>query len=300
MRKTVFVVMIAAMAVMAFAGVIAAQEEEVTVEATTWLGVRIVEDGEQVIIAAVVPGSPASAADLLIGDVVQSFNGEAISSASQLTELVQAAAPGDAATLEVLRGEESVSIDVELAASPASIRSGRVQAAFDPVTFAEHLLNADIEAAEGGYEVVDTLSINNPFAVEEGDLLTAINGITIDDLTLPALVETMAEAESFSVQISVTRGGEDLTLESEQVMMGRRGMDFFFHGMPGGRFEFGPGSQFEFRGEGMNPHQGRMPGMRGQRGGFGSPFSGPDTDGGVTVPDASQTNAPIILDTNRA
>lgn len=247
MRKSIILVLVV-VALAISAGVIFAQDAA-TSAAKAWLGVVVVENDGQIIIARVRTGSPADAANLLINDVIVSFNGTAITSVSGLVEAVQAAAPGDAVTVEVQRNGETVSVEVTLGSVPAYGRGALVNA--DPLTVAQRLLRADLNAVEGGFEVANVLSSSNPFGLQVGDVVTAINDQAITELNLQALHTAMRAAQSPTLTLAVTRGGEAITLEL--TLPGRRGMGWH-DGMPfGGRGSRGGDG---FGGQGFGPGQG--------------------------------------------
>jgi membrane-associated protease RseP (regulator of RpoE activity) len=91
------------------AGILAAQPERLTLAAHA--GVAIVE---------VVDGSPAATAELQVGDVIQSVDGQDIANTSGLLDAIAAHKPGDTVTLGVLHAGESQSqqIQVRLGSSP--------------------------------------------------------------------------------------------------------------------------------------------------------------------------------------
>lgn len=257
-----------------------------------WLGVAIAEDDGQVVVGRVQSGSPADAADLLIGDVIVTFNGEAIDSAEELVELVGAAAPGSDAALEVLRNGETVTLDVTLGSQPAQMgRPGRGDRPnrpemidVDPLTLAEDLLIADLTESEGGYQVDDVLNNRNPFGLEVGDVVTALNGVAVAEMTPQALIESMMVGRGAAPTVTVERGGETVTLEGD-LSQGR-----------GFMFSFGPGMGLEIFGQGMpffgpGMGEGFGPGMGGRdgRGGPHGFFFGP-APGAPTEPEAPVTN----------
>ncbi len=246
---------------------------ETPATATAWLGVAIADNDGQVVITRVQSGSPADTADLQVGDVVVSFNGEAVSAAADLSDMVKAAAPGDAATLEIERNGEPMSIDATLGSAPANLRGGafgrgQMGTTVDSLTLAEHLLNVDLEEADGGYTVVDTLTSRNPFALEVGDVVTALNGQDITALDMQTLATGMMSSDDHTLSLTVTRDGETVTLEGD-MLGGMFGMDR----------GFGPGQDFDH-------------GFGGQRGGRGQrgdmPFGGP----GNVAPNAPDNTAP--------
>src|SRR5262249_31536659 len=173
-------------ALTAAVNIIFAQETgtDATATPTAWLGVALAENNGQVVVERVQSGSPADAANLLVGDVIVSFNGDAVSTAKDLSDKVKAAAPGDTATLEIQRNGESQTLEVTLGTAPTRTgMSGRdAQQEFDPLTFAQRMLNADLEAADSGYTVTNVLKSANPFQLEIGDVVTAVNGVNIADL----------------------------------------------------------------------------------------------------------------------
>jgi serine protease Do len=251
MRKFIVIGVMIFAALTAAVNVIFAQDSSDTTT-TAWLGVALAESDNQVVIARVQPDSPADTAGLLADDVIVSFNGEAISSASDLSDAVKAAASGDTATIEILRDGESQTVEVTLGSAPVRVPRGLFGRGFDeavdPLTMAERLLHADLETADGGYTVVDVLAISNPFSLEEGDIVTALNGQNITELDLSTLRDTMQGMDQPALTLSVTRAGEEIALESD--MLGRG-------------FGFGPGNHDGF---------GRGPG---NRGGSGRPDAPP-------------------------
>lgn len=61
-----------------------------------------------------VPGGPADKAGVKAGDVITKFNGEEIDTFSKLAELVRKQRPGNKVKIEVKRGEETLTLEVEI------------------------------------------------------------------------------------------------------------------------------------------------------------------------------------------
>lgn len=224
MRKFILTGVMLVVALAFAVGSIFAQEaDETETESSAWLGVAIVEENEQVVIARVQTGSPANAADLLIGDVIVSFDGEAVEAASGLTDLVQAAAPGDTVTLEILRNGETINVDVTLGSTPARWGKGRgvFNLPVDALSAAELLLHVDLQDSDAGFEVVNVFAGRNPFDLEEGDVVTTINGQAVADLDVEALVTELTASDDAQLTVTITRNGEEVTLESDHFFGGR-------------------------------------------------------------------------------
>lgn len=73
-----------------------------------------VSQTEGALITDVTPRSPADRAGLQLNDVVKSVDGEALNVETTLRDIIAAKQPGDVITLEVVRGEETLSIEVTL------------------------------------------------------------------------------------------------------------------------------------------------------------------------------------------
>jgi len=106
-----------------------------------WLGVRIQEVTSELaetfgmdqprgaLVAELLPNSPATAADLQVGDVILRFNGKAVATHSALPPLVGATRVNEPAQLEVLRGGRIKEITVVIGELPDE---GELAAAAEP------------------------------------------------------------------------------------------------------------------------------------------------------------------------
>jgi putative serine protease PepD len=72
--------------------------------------------GKGVRIGAVTEGSPAAAAGLKVGDVLKGINESPIEDLRGFSDLLKTFAPGDRVTLQIERGDETLSVEVTLAA----------------------------------------------------------------------------------------------------------------------------------------------------------------------------------------
>lgn len=308
MRKQLLTLTLAAL-VLALSAITAGLSYAQNDDETTrpWLGVQIQDAEGGVAVMMVMPDSPAQAAGLQAGDLISAVNGSEFSTAEALIAQISELQVGDEVTLSVLRGEEALEISATLGEAPADVFSPAMPAMpmdgmgmmpfgegrvfmMGPVlgvqyhtidsTFAQ---NAGL-SAEAGALVLYVLpeSSASDAGLQAGDLITAVDGIALDDeRTLDDLIADYEVGDSLT--LTVQRAGEEqslsVTLEESPIPMiqgmpfgqggmpGRHGgrMEFFGEGMPGGHMEFfgnampfgegmpGGPFRFEFRGgeEGM-------------------------------------------------
>jgi hypothetical protein len=145
---------------------------------------------------------------------------------------------------------------------------------------AAHMLHVDLEAGEDGYTVTNTLTNVNPFGLEIGDVVMAINDTPVAEISLETLMGGMMRAGRMGLSVTVERAGETLTLEGS----GMGGM-FGLEMMPGMGGMDGRGFRFH-----MNPdmREGLREGLRGRMP-FQPPFELPQPEATEEAPaDAGQ------------
>ena len=76
-----------------------------------------VDDG--VYITEVSPGGPAEAAGLLEGDIVTAIDGVAVDEQNAFAEVLFMHQPGDTVSVDVLRGDQSLTVELTLIERPA-------------------------------------------------------------------------------------------------------------------------------------------------------------------------------------
>jgi len=138
------------------------------------------------LVAAVEADSPAAKAGIKVGDVILKFNGQAISSSSELPEQVADVKPGTKATLEVSRNGSFKDIDVtvgelkaaKVASADASNKDhGRLGLAVRP-------LNPE-ESKQVGAKGLVVEEVSGPAAragIQSGDVVLAVNGTPIQSV----------------------------------------------------------------------------------------------------------------------
>lgn len=87
-----------------------------------WLGVTLGEGGDSggLIVDSVVDVSPAAAAGIRKGDVLLTFNGQAVNATSELVAAVSALKPGATAAIELRRDKKKLTVNATLKARPGT------------------------------------------------------------------------------------------------------------------------------------------------------------------------------------
>lgn len=187
-------------------------------------------------VMSVIEGEAAEAAGMESGDVILSLDGVELSEEQGLVDLLSERAPGDVVTLEVERGDETLSMDVTLGEHPDE--TGR---AFLGVATG-HTMSIDLEGLEGieglealplskafrfdaemleGMEmsgaIVASVDEDSPAAaagLEAGAVVTAIDGVEVEGPE--ALAEAVAErapGETVRLTLAGEEGEESRELE---------------------------------------------------------------------------------------
>ena len=155
------------------------------------------------IVADVAPGSPAEAAGLRREDVITRIQGRPVANAGSINATVGIAAPGSSLNVVYLRDgrEATTSLPVEtLTEAPVVVGQAGVRA-----------YGAALRDADGGAQVA-AVEAGSPAAQAElaaGDIITAVAGTAAADARTAGAA---LQAASGSVEVSVTRNGEALTL----------------------------------------------------------------------------------------
>ncbi|MGH7277763.1 MAG: PDZ domain-containing protein, partial [Candidatus Rokuibacteriota bacterium] len=167
-----------------------------------WLGVSIqpltselatsfgVKDAKGVLVAEVVPDSPAAKAGLKAGDVVLQFDGKPMEQPRDLSRAVATLKPGQAAKVTVWRDRREQTLPVTVAQAPgdrvAAARRGESQADLlglevRPVT-PQIARQLDLKTQDG--VVVTRVEPGSPAAgsVMRGDVIREINGQPVKSL----------------------------------------------------------------------------------------------------------------------
>lgn len=188
---------------------------------TPYIGITFEGTDGGVTVIDVVADSPAEAAGLEAGDVITAINGTAVTE-DTLRDTVLGFAVGDTVTVDVLRGDETLSLEVTLGEAPQTfrvVRPGR-QDRPDVQIFRTDRPRLGITIADQDAGVVVTEVAEGSPAEAAGilvdDIITAVNGTTVASAeeAANAVAEAVdaAEVGEFTVTVTVTRGDETLEL----------------------------------------------------------------------------------------
>lgn len=211
-----------------------------------FVGIRLQDGDDGVVIREVLAGSPAADAGLQVDDVITAVNGDAVTQAADVAAAVQAAAPGDTVTLTITRAGESQAVDVVLGTAPEATPEAGTSRGGRPGNRGGDMPMMDVGIvynAENGTWEVKSLSEGTPLydaGLREGDVITAVNGESVDIMGLFDLIS--GSDTDATIALTVERDGAEQSIDVpvsaiiEFGMLGMRG------GMGGnGRFDLLPG-----------------------------------------------------------
>ncbi len=139
------------------------------------------------LVAKVEPDSAAARAGLMAGDVILKYNGAQIGDAGQLSVQVSGDAPGDKATLEVMRNGKLMTITATVgSASGASLaangkvapESTHLGMTLRPLTPSER----DQAGVPGGLVVEDATGRAAEAGIQQGDVVLAVDGTPVQSV----------------------------------------------------------------------------------------------------------------------
>jgi S1-C subfamily serine protease len=208
-----------------------------------FLGIGIEDAEKGALITEVIANSAAERAGLLVGDVITAVNGKEVADAAALREVIGELRPRERVTLEVLRDGETITVEARLDRRPLMPRqfdfgADNLPFEFAPFQFRLDMNGTGLRFSADGWKI-EALPEDSPLreaGLQVGDLITAFDGETFNPAGLMAY---LADLEADTVELTVSRGDETLTLtvptEALQEVFAPMGMNFRFEGMP---FEF--------------------------------------------------------------
>jgi len=200
-----------------------------------WLGIQLQDISDELasglgldstegsLIADVVAGSPAERGELRTGDVIVSYDDEAITGARELSRMVGSSDSGDEVTLGVIRNNERLELDVILgeaatqtAAVAGDAKLGELGLALAPLTD-ELRERAGIDADTNGMLVVrvDRGSVAAERGIQRGDVLVRADRRDVesaDDIRAALGEAKQRGAESVAVLVKRGEGQQFIAL----------------------------------------------------------------------------------------
>ena len=158
-------------------------------------------------------GSPAHRSGIRVGDFFTHVDGREIRGTNHFIQMVSDLRPGQRAVFRVFRN--GVSIDI-----PATVLDRRTQTATDNRNlwpgFSAHPLTSQIRSAWRFDSEAEGFFVSNVIAgspggiagLQRGDLITAINGIPVNDMS--AFYRVLADQTENELWFTINRGGRTL------------------------------------------------------------------------------------------
>jgi serine protease Do len=181
-------------------------------------------DGEGALVSQVIDGSPAEKAGIKAGDIILKFNGEQVTGASQLKNLVGRQKPGDTAKLTLFRNKQTLDITLkvgertkEAIASAGPSSSGSAETS-NELGIEIEKVSASVAERLGlkngaGLEVKD-LSQNGPGArmgLKAGDVIIEVNDTAVTDVAGFNTAVATAKANKM-IRLKIRRGNGTIFL----------------------------------------------------------------------------------------
>lgn len=186
--------------------------QEVTPDMAEAVGVK-----EGVIIAQVMPSSPAEKAGLKVGDVVIAIDGEKVSSVRDLQLRVMRTPPGKEITLTVIRNGKEENIKVKVEAMPEETRISQAGPSAQDVGLLLRDLTPDEERRIGvkGVYVSGVMpgSLAYQSGIRPGDIIMSVNNRAVANRAeFTQAIESARKAGRDKVLLLIRRGDTNLYL----------------------------------------------------------------------------------------
>jgi serine protease Do len=160
------------------------------------------------LVAQVEPDSAASRAGIKSGDVILKYNGQPIADAGQLSVRVNATAPGEKATLEVMRDGKPVTVTAIIGSASGAAVAKNGEAAPEgshlgmklrPLTAQER----SQAGVPGGLIVEESSGHAAEAGIQEGDVVLSVNGTPVDSV---AQLRSLVHSHDSQVALLIQRG----------------------------------------------------------------------------------------------
>lgn len=194
-------------------GRIGVQIGEVSKEVAEAIGLP---KAEGALVSNVETGGPANDAGVKAGDVITSFNGEAIKRWSDLPRIVGQIKPGSRADMEVWRRGKSVTLSVKVGEIPSAPSAAKDSAPSDAEKTTNSLGLAVINVPEdvqsklgikGGVQISSVTGPASSAGLQAGDIVLAVNNTDVENAKqFDKLVSQLPEGKAAG--LLVNRGGQ--------------------------------------------------------------------------------------------
>lgn len=184
-------------------------------EGSAWLGVSVMDSDDGVVIGEVVSDSPAGEAGLSEGDVITALDDTEIDTVETLIDTIASHQPGDEVTLTVTSDGEAREVAVTLAERPADMPQRPDAQAEPPFRGILNIMGLNAEWTDEGL-VVTSIDADSPLVdsgLQEGDVITAINGEELSGDTQPREWMRLFRLGDDPLVFTVQRGDETLDIE---------------------------------------------------------------------------------------
>jgi serine protease Do len=163
------------------------------------------------LVAEVVPDSAAAHAGIKAGDVIEKFNGAAIADAGQLSVRVNATAPGDKATIDLVRDGKPMTVTATIGSANDEVVAKNGEAAPQGAHLGMKLrpLTPDERSqagVSGGLLVTESGGHAADAGIQRGDVVLSVNGTPVDSVAqLSGLVHKGESQVALLIQRGETR-----------------------------------------------------------------------------------------------
>jgi serine protease Do len=161
------------------------------------------------LVARVEPDSAAARAGIKAGDVIQKFNGAPIADAGQLSVRVNGTAPGEKATLELMRDGKPITVTATIgSAGAAAVAKNADQSAPEASHLGMTLRPLTPEertqaGVSGGLVVEDSSGHAAEAGIQPGDVVLSVNGTPVDSV---AQLRNLVHSHDNQVALLIQRG----------------------------------------------------------------------------------------------
>jgi serine protease Do len=163
------------------------------------------------LVAQVEPDSAAARAGVKAGDVIQKYNGKPIADAGQLSVQVNATAPGEKATLDIVRDGKPLTVTATIgsASSAALAKNGDTGQEGSHLGMKLRPLTPDERSqvgVSGGLVVEESSGRAAEAGIQQGDVVLSVNGTPVQSVSqLRDLVQSHADQVALLIQRGESR-----------------------------------------------------------------------------------------------